>query len=78
MGLRTGGTRRGAIWSVADVTHERERQENVFQELQHAIDYLDHAPVGFFSAGSGFCRRFGSVSVTMSGLLGYFVDRNAS
>ncbi|HEY7385096.1 MAG TPA: response regulator [Beijerinckiaceae bacterium] len=38
-----------ALWAVADVTHERERQENVFQELQHAIDYLDHAPAGFFS-----------------------------
>ncbi len=31
------------------MTRERERQENVFQELQHAIDYLDHAPAGFFS-----------------------------
>ena len=37
------------MWLVADVTRERERQENVFQELQHAIDYLDHAPAGFFS-----------------------------
>ncbi len=37
------------MWSIADVTRERERQENVFQELQHAIDYLDHAPAGFFS-----------------------------
>ncbi len=37
------------VWSLADVTRERERQENVFQELQHAIDYLDHAPAGFFS-----------------------------
>src|ERR1700690_148744 len=36
-------------WSIADVTRDRERQENVFQELQHAIDYLDHAPAGFFS-----------------------------
>ncbi len=36
-----------AVWSIADVTRERERQENVFQELQHAIDYLDHAPAGF-------------------------------
>ena len=46
-----GGTRRDrlTIWSLADVTRERERQENVFQELQHAIDYLDHAPAGFFS-----------------------------
>ncbi|HWK94324.1 MAG TPA: PAS domain-containing protein, partial [Pseudolabrys sp.] len=40
---------RFAVWSIADVTRERERQENVFQELQHAIDYLDHAPAGFFS-----------------------------
>jgi two-component system cell cycle sensor histidine kinase/response regulator CckA len=47
-----GETRRDAritVWSIADVTRERERQENVFQELQHAIDYLDHAPAGFFS-----------------------------
>src|SRR6185503_8461256 len=37
------------VWSIADVTRDRERQENVFQELQYAIDYLDHAPAGFFS-----------------------------
>ena len=37
------------VWSIADITRERERQENVFKELQHAIDYLDHAPAGFFS-----------------------------
>jgi len=41
--------RRLTVWALADVTRERERQENVFQELQHAIDYLDHAPAGFFS-----------------------------
>jgi len=45
-GKRTG---RLTVWSLSDVTRERERQENVFQELQHAIDYLDHAPAGFFS-----------------------------
>ncbi|MCB8822604.1 cell cycle histidine kinase CckA [Microvirga rosea] len=45
---RPGG-RTASLWSIADVTHERERQENVFQELQHAIDYLDHAPAGFLS-----------------------------
>ena len=37
-------------WTVADISRERARQESVFQELQHAIDYLDHAPAGFFSA----------------------------
>jgi len=36
-----------------DVTADRQRQENVFQELQHAIDFLDHAPAGFFSAAPG-------------------------
>ena len=44
-----GKNQRTAVWTIADVTRERERQENVFQELQHAIDYLDHAPAGFFS-----------------------------
>src|SRR6202165_2355902 len=45
----TGSAARSTVWSVGDVTRDRERQENVFQELQHAIDYLDHAPAGFFS-----------------------------
>ena len=44
------GAKRATLWTVADVTRERERHENVFQELQHAIDYLDHAPAGFLSA----------------------------
>ncbi len=44
-----GRNSRLTVWSLSDVTRERERQENVFQELQHAIDYLDHAPAGFFS-----------------------------
>jgi two-component system, cell cycle sensor histidine kinase and response regulator CckA len=48
--LAPGGREgRSTVWTVADVTRDRERQENVFQELQHAIDYLDHAPAGFFS-----------------------------
>src|SRR5215470_11516701 len=45
----SGRPARSTVWTVADVTRDRERQENVFQELQHAIDYLDHAPAGFFS-----------------------------
>ncbi len=38
-----------SVWSIDDITRDRERQEHVFQELQHAIEYLDHAPCGFFS-----------------------------
>jgi two-component system, cell cycle sensor histidine kinase and response regulator CckA len=41
-----------AVWSVADITRDRERQEDVFKELQHAIEYLDHAPCGFFSVNA--------------------------
>ncbi|MGC1352854.1 MAG: PAS domain-containing protein, partial [Xanthobacteraceae bacterium] len=33
------GRNRMTVWALADVTRERERQENVFQELQHAVDY---------------------------------------
>ncbi len=39
------------IWQITDITAEREDQERFFKELQNAIDYLDHAPAGFFSAG---------------------------
>jgi len=42
--------RRLMLWSVEDITRDRERQDNAFIELQRAIDYLDHAPAGFFSA----------------------------
>src|SRR4051812_32616201 len=34
------GQSRYAVWSIADITRDRERQEDVFQELQHAIEYL--------------------------------------
>jgi two-component system cell cycle sensor histidine kinase/response regulator CckA len=44
-----GGTGGRIGWLVGDITREREHQENIFQELQNAIDYLDHAPAGFFS-----------------------------
>jgi len=36
------------FWTVSDITRERERNENEFQELQQAISYLDNAPAGFF------------------------------
>src|SRR5690242_2781496 len=38
------------LWTVEDITRDRERQDNAFLELQRAIDYLDHAPAGFFAA----------------------------
>nr|WP_246429915.1 PAS domain-containing sensor histidine kinase [Prosthecomicrobium pneumaticum] len=48
--LFAGDRRTLAVWQIADITADREQQETAFQELQHAIDYLDHAPAGFLSA----------------------------
>src|SRR5262249_26476605 len=61
----TGRMARSAVWSVADVTRDRQRQENVFQELQHAIDYLDHAPGGFFSVDAA--GKVAYVNATLAG-----------
>jgi two-component system cell cycle sensor histidine kinase/response regulator CckA len=55
------------LWNVADVTRDRERQENIFQELQHAIDYLDHAPAGFFSVDAE--GDIGYLNATLAGWL---------
>jgi two-component system cell cycle sensor histidine kinase/response regulator CckA len=63
------GDRPGVLWTVADVTRERERHENVFQELQHAIDYLDHAPAGFFSADPD--GRISYMNATLAAWLDY-------
>jgi two-component system cell cycle sensor histidine kinase/response regulator CckA len=54
-------------WQVNDITRDRERQESVFQELQHAIDFLDHAPAGFFSADAA--GRVNYVNATLASWL---------
>ncbi|MDX7949681.1 ATP-binding protein [Lichenihabitans sp. Uapishka_5] len=61
--------RDASLWTVADVTRERERHENVFQELRHAIDYLDHAPAGFFSAEPD--GRISYMNATLTAWLDY-------
>jgi two-component system cell cycle sensor histidine kinase/response regulator CckA len=50
--LTHAGTGRASLWIIADVTLERDRQETAFQELQHAIEFLDHAPAGFLASDS--------------------------
>ncbi|WP_132250283.1 cell cycle histidine kinase CckA [Methylobacterium segetis] len=61
--------RQSSLWTVGDITHERERQENVFQELQHAIDYLDHAPAGFLSIDPAGSIVY--MNATLASWLGY-------
>src|SRR5215470_13139375 len=58
-----------AVWSIADITRDRERQEDVFQELQHAIEYLDHAPCGFFSVNAAGDLAY--VNATLASWLDY-------
>ncbi len=67
--MSLAGAKRASLWSVADITRERERHENVFQELQHAIDFLDHAPAGFFSCGSD--GNVGYMNATLASWLDY-------
>jgi len=57
------------LWSVEDITRDRERQDNAFLELQRAIDYLDHAPAGFFSADQD--GRVQYLNSTLADWLGY-------
>ena len=57
------------IWSVEEITRDRERQDNAFLELQRAIDYLDHAPAGFFSADAQ--GRIQYVNSTLADWLGH-------
>src|SRR4051812_28294221 len=69
--VRPLGDAKGAskltLWTVTDVTRDRERQENIFQELQHAIDYLDHAPAGFFSVDAN--GEIGYLNATLASWL---------
>lgn len=62
--LERFGHKRATLWTVADITRERDRHENVFQELQHAIDFLDHAPAGFFSAEPGGSISYMNATLT--------------
>jgi two-component system cell cycle sensor histidine kinase/response regulator CckA len=45
--IRGGG--RASVWTVEDITRDRQSAESAFETLQKAIDFLDHAPAGFFS-----------------------------
>src|SRR5271157_4427505 len=56
-------------WTVADETRDHDRHETFFQDLQHAIDYLDHAPAGFFSAEPD--GAIAHMNATLAGWLDY-------
>ncbi|MDP3896441.1 MAG: ATP-binding protein [Mesorhizobium sp.] len=55
-------------WQIADISAERAEQERFFQDLQQAIDHLDHAPAGFFSADPD--GRINYINATLAEWLG--------
>src|SRR6201988_1873627 len=67
--LGAGKRSRYAVGSIADITRDRERQEDVFQELQPAIEYLHHAPCGFFSVNAA--GELAYVNATLANWLDY-------
>ncbi len=62
----SGGTFQA--WQILDITADRKNQETSFQELQHAIDYLDRAPAGFFATDDDFNIAY--LNATLAGWLG--------
>jgi len=64
-----GAPGKSVIWTVDDITRDRDAQENFYVELQKAIDYLDHAPAGFFSANAR--GRIQYINSTLADWLGY-------
>ncbi|MGL4813542.1 MAG: PAS domain-containing protein, partial [Beijerinckiaceae bacterium] len=60
-------TGNATLWKVFDITHDRQRHENFFQVVQTAIDYLDHAPVGFLSIEPD--GRIAHINATLAGWL---------
>jgi two-component system cell cycle sensor histidine kinase/response regulator CckA len=62
-----------ALWRLADVSEDRERQESAFTRLQYIINYLDHAPTGFFSNdGEG---RIVYLNATLASWLGIDLEK---
>ncbi|TCD10943.1 cell cycle histidine kinase CckA [Oricola cellulosilytica] len=56
------------VWRLADISKERDHQEQTFLELQKAIDHLDQAPVGFYSSNAE--GRIQYINATLANWLG--------
>ncbi|WP_181707510.1 cell cycle histidine kinase CckA [Chthonobacter rhizosphaerae] len=67
--LGAGEPRDLTVWRVTDVTRDRDEQEDSFQALQRAVNFLDHAPAGFFSSDA--LGRIVYMNATLADWLGY-------
>jgi two-component system, cell cycle sensor histidine kinase and response regulator CckA len=57
------------VWQISDITADRQRQEDAFQELQNAINYLDHAPAGFIASEANGAVVY--INATLADWLGF-------
>jgi two-component system cell cycle sensor histidine kinase/response regulator CckA len=57
-----------ALWRHQDISADRAKQEGAFAHLQYIINYLDHAPAGFFSADAE--GRIAYINATLADWLG--------
>lgn len=70
IGARLG--RNYALWRYQDISETRSSQEAAFSHLQYIINYLDHAPAGFFSTrGNG---EIAYLNATLANWLGIDLD----
>ncbi len=56
------------VWQVDEITQDRTREETSFAKVQAAVDYLDNAPAGFFSADADGGIEY--LNATLAQLLG--------
>lgn len=61
------GAAKASVWSIENITRDRQNAESAFETLQKAIDFLDHAPAGFFSMEAS--GEIGYMNATLAGWL---------
>ncbi len=74
--VKKGDPRNQILWRIEDLTAERTQQEEAFVELQQMIDYLDHAPAGFYSADADGVIHY--MNATLAGWLGIELGETTS
>ncbi len=60
------------LWGMEDITARKEMEQVIREEQERLIDFLENAPIGFYSVDEG--GRFQFVNNTLAGWLGHTPD----
>ena len=63
-----------SLWTISDLTLDRKGEEGAVQELQNAVNFLDHAPAGFFSSDPS--GKIAYMNATLSGWLDHDIAQH--